>query len=193
MKIPQNNIFRDYNAIVLSSVILLAGLFFVGQFLLKDKVKSKNDLMEIKAALHDYSFTTEKVANSHALRSSSYLKYKYYLHLNGFGNDFQIIADFLDNFNRDSFEEEVHYGDVITVLISQKDFKNIDKDRNTRIFGIFNNKVTFLDYDLCIQIYNKETELYVGLIFLIIGTLFMYFSLMQLQKHKNSLNPQRIL
>jgi hypothetical protein len=190
---PQNNIIRDYKGIVLSCVILLTGLFFEGQFLLKDKVKSKSDLVEIKAALHDYSFTVEKGTNSHALRSSSYLKYKYYLHLNGFGNDFQIIADFLDNFNRDSFEEEVHYGDVITVLISKKDFKNIDKDKNTRIFGISNNKITFLDYDLSIQIYNKETELYGGIIFIVIGTIFMYFSLSQLQKHKNSLSPQRIL
>ena len=188
MKIPQRNIIRDYKGIVLSCVILLAGLFIVGQFLLKDKVKSKNDLIEIKAALHDYSFKVEKVDNtSRALRSSSYLKYEYYLYLNGFGNDFQIIADFLDNFNRDIFEEEVHNGDVITVLISKNDFKNIDKDRKARIFGVSNNKITFLDYDLSIQKYNEDTLIYFGLVFILLGILLMYFSFMQLHKHKNSL------
>jgi len=190
-----NNVISDYKAIIFSCMLLIVGIFFVGNFLIKDKVKSKRDLMEIKAALHDYSFTVEKVYdNTHIYSHSSYhLKYKYYLHLNGFGNNFQIIADFLDNFYKDNFEEEVHYGDVITVLISQNDFNNIDKNRNTRIFGISNSKTTYLDYDLSIQKYNNVTVLYVGLIFIIIGLLLIYFSLNKFKKDKSILSPKDIL
>ena len=148
---------------------MLVGVFCIGFFIFKDKVKTKSDLIEVEAQLSNFSFHEYKGLKNHT--------YKYFLYFNDYNNRFQIIADFIDYFDREYFERKVRIGDTLRIYISQNSFDNIRNKEKVKIFGLYGKKETFLDCENAIDRYNSDFPLWAGLSFLIVGVLiFVYHS-----------------
>lgn len=158
-------IFKDRKLFV-STILFIVGLFFLGHYLLKDKVNSKSDLVDISTKLRDFSFEEYKGYRNHT--------YSYYLHLNGYRNDFQIIADYVDNFNKDYFERSVKIGDSIRICVSRNDFAAIQNKEKIKVFGIYSKNAIYLDCDNSIYQYNSGLTLNGGLIFFAVGLILFY-------------------
>jgi len=151
----------------ISTALILVGLFFSGFYLFKDNVKTKSDLIEINAELQKFSFIRYGIRNDH---------YSYNLYFNGYQNRFQIIADFVDFFNKDSFEKSVKNGDTLRIYISDYDFKNIRDQNKVKLFGIYKKETTYLDYKDSINKYKSCGPFIGGLLFIIIGALIFYYN-----------------
>lgn len=158
-------IFKDRKLFV-SIILVIVGLIFLGHYLLKDKVNSKSDLVDITTKLRDFSFDEYKGYRNHT--------YSYYLYLDGYRNNFQIIADFVDYFNKDYFERTIKVGDSIRIFISRNDFVNIQNYEKIKVFGIYSKNSVYLDCDNSIYQYNSGLTLYGGLLFVAVGLILFY-------------------
>ncbi len=149
-----------------SIILVIIGLIFLGHYLLKDKVNSKSDLFDITTKLRDFSFDEYNGNRNHT--------YSYYLYLDGYRNNFQIIADFVDYFNKDYFERTIKVGDSIRIFISRNDFANIQNNDKIKVFGIYSKNSVYLHCDNSIDQYNSRLTLYGGLIFVVVGLILFY-------------------
>jgi hypothetical protein len=146
--------------------MIIVGFLFLGWYFLKDKVKSKSDIVEIRGSLRDYSFAENEGLRNHT--------FSYFLYFNNYNNRFQISADIIDYFNKKYFEKTIKRGDTLKVCISQKDFKKLNKQGKLNLFGIYDNQTTYLDCNNVIYLYNSTLTLYSGLIFILVGLVLYY-------------------
>jgi len=152
-----------------STILMLVGLFVIGFYLFKDKVKTKDDLIEVKAKLSNFSFHEYK-----GFRNNSF---QYFLYFNDYNNKFQIVADFIDYFDKEYFERKVRIGDTLRVYLPLTSFNKINNKDKVKIFGLYGRKETFLDCENAIERYNSDFPLWAGFSFLIVGVLiFAYHS-----------------
>jgi len=147
---------------------VIIGFVFLGFFLTKDKVDSKSDLVEINGTLQNFSFTEHNGYKSHT--------YSYFIYLREYNSKFQIIADFIDYFNKDYFERALKPGDRIRIAISHRDYNEINIQEKINLFGISDNRNTYLDYNDTIQQYNSKLLIYGGLIFILVGLIIFYYN-----------------
>ena len=144
----------------------MVGLFFLGHYLLKDKIKSKLDLIDISSTMSRSSFEEYKGVRMHT--------YGYYIKLDRFDNRFQVVADFVDYFNKDSFVKTVKNGDSLKLSISRNDYNHIDNIDKIKIFGISKNGIIYLNSDDTINKYNNDFTLTGGLIFILVSLIVFY-------------------
>jgi len=168
-------IFNDRKLFV-SIILVIVGLIFLGHYLLKDKVNSKSDLVDITTKLRDFSFDEYKGYRNHT--------YSYYLYLDRYRNNFQIIADYVDYFNKDYFERTLKIGDSLRIFISRNDFANIQDNEKIKVFGIYSKNFVYLDCDNSICQYNSGLTLYGGLIFVAVGLILFYTNKDKLTERK---------
>jgi hypothetical protein len=168
MKINKFTIFISDRKLRASILLLISGLVFLGHYILKDKINSKSELIEINAKLNNFSFIEKRHLNHHI--------YTYYLYLDNYKNKFQIIADFADYFKKDYFERSIKIGDSIRIYVSRKDFSKINSQQKIKLFGIYKQNETYLDCDSTIYQYNGKLALYGGLIFLIASMIIIYYN-----------------
>jgi hypothetical protein len=142
---------------------MVCGLVLVGHYFLEDKVKLKSDLIEISSSLKDFSFSEYKGIKNHL--------FSYYLYLNSYKNNFQLVADFVNYFDKNKFEKTVMIGDTLKIEISRKKFSKINQNTKIEIFGIYKNNITYLDCEDTIHQYNSRSdfEFYFGIIVTLIG------------------------
>jgi len=158
-------IFND-RKLFASTILVIVGLIFIGHNLLKDNVSTKSDLVDITTKLHDFSFDEYKGYRNHT--------YSYYLYLDGYRNNFQIIADYVGYFNKDYFERTIKVGDSVRISVSRNDFANIQNKENIKVFGIYSKNAVYLDCDNSVYQYNSGLTFYGGLIFVAIGLMLFY-------------------
>ena len=157
-------------------LLILSGLFFIIIFLLKDKVKTQSDLVEFDAVIKDFSFSEYKGLRNHT--------YKYFLYLKGYRNQFQIIADFMDYFRKDYFEQTLSSGDKIRIEISRQDFNKIHVKQKIKLFGISDDKAIYMNSIGTIHQYNNTFPFYAGLLSILVGFILFYFNWEKLQVKK---------
>ena len=165
-------IFKD-KKLFISTTFVLIGLFFCGFYLFKDKVNAKSDLIEVNAKLNNFYFHRYGIRNDH---------YRYYLYFDDYKNKFQIIADFRDFFDKDSFERIVQIGDTLRIFIPRNDFKNLKNQEKVKLFGVYGKGKTFLDWNESIDKYNSGWTLVYGLIFIIVSGLIFYYNSEKLRR-----------
>jgi hypothetical protein len=161
-----------------SAIFCLAvGFAFLIFYMAKQKVYSKLDLFDISASLTDYSFIEHNDFTGQS--------YNYYLYLDGHTNTFQIIADFIKYFDRSSFENNMKVGDVVTLEITTKDFKNLNNQKRIKVFGISGKNDIFLDPKDTIQQFNSQLPLFGMVAFIIIGFITLVIYLDEIKTKKN--------
>jgi len=160
-------LFKD-RKLLASILFIFFGLLFSCFYLLKDEVRTKSDLVEINVNLSNFSF----IEHNGAKKSI----FEYYLYFSGYNNKFQIIADFLEYFDKDFFERNIKIGDDIRIYIPLNDFNNIKNQDKVKLFGIHGKSMIFLDCQSTIDKYNSELPIGFGLIFIILGGLIFYFN-----------------
>jgi hypothetical protein len=94
--------------------------------------------------------------------------------LDRYSNNFQIIADYADYFNKDYFERTVKIGDSIRICVSRNDFATIQNKEKIKVFGIYSKNAVYLDCDNSIHEYNSGLTTYGGLIFIAVGLILFY-------------------
>ena len=159
-----------------SILLIIVGIFILVHDLLRDKVKSKAELIEIQSTLRDYSFIENKGFRRHII--------DFQITLDDYEPNFKIIADFADYFNRNLFERTVIAGDTLRVFISKRDYLNIDRKQKIKTFGIYKNNTTFLNLEQSIAQDNNDLLMYSGLFFLFIG-------IMIFNRNKNKLRTEK--
>ena len=167
---------------VFSYVILGIGFLIIVNHLFREKIATKDDLKTVSTTMLTSGYYAVPV-KSRRYGITSYI-YSYHVRSFRYGNDFQIAGNIGKDFDKDSFEKEVHPGDSITMLIPISDFNQLSTKEVIRIFGIYTHKTTYMDYNNCIHEYRSagSGKLFFGIIFLIAG----YFHL-QWAKNREAL------
>lgn len=151
---------RVYFKLVLSIFLIVIAIAFMVFYICTPRVYSKQDLAEISGHIQDYKFI--------ATKSSRGEDYDYTFRLIEQEKEFQIIADFIDHFNRPGFEQTVKPGDKLFIYVPRKDSPNIFNNR-IKAFGIRNNTDIFLDAEESIAEYNSQAPLFLIIAIMIAG------------------------
>ena len=159
-------IFKDRKLFV-SSAFMLFGLFVFGLYVFKDNVKTKSDLIEVTVKLSHYDFHTYGTRND---------SYSYNIYFEEYKNRFQIVADFIDYFKQELFENTLKKGDTLKIFISRNDYNNLKNRNKAELFGIYGKEKTYLECSDSIERYNNETNLYIGIILIIVGGIIFYLN-----------------
>jgi len=146
---------------------ILAGLTFLFFYLVRDKVSTRADLVEVKSILGNCSFVED--------RGIRYHTFEYFIALDGYRAQFQISADFSSLFYKEDFTKEVKQGDTVNVLIKKSEFKNVQRPKNIFVFGISTQRRNYLEDRFTIPEYNSSLRLYAGLAFIMVGA-FLFFN-----------------
>jgi hypothetical protein len=147
---------RSFFMLVVSIIVLIWILF---QHFTKEEIKRGNDVKIISGTFKDYSFV-----NKGARRL-------YYLWLDGYASTFQISADNLQYFKRDSFITEIKKGDSLYLSVSNNDALNLNKDIEISIFDLRKLNTIYLNRKetMVIENKNKNKNIYMGIGFVVIA------------------------
>lgn len=161
-------------------ILIAVGLFFIGDYLFKDKINSIADLQEVNGTVQDYSFVENRGFRSHT--------YNYYIFLNEYPNRFQIVADFIPDFNKANFEYSVRKGDFLKILIAKNEN---GQNQDIRLFGIKNRTTEFLSPENAIIDYNSKTILILGIVLSIVGLILLYYDINKRKKKHRNVNKYK--
>jgi hypothetical protein len=154
-------IYKD-TYLLIGSCFIIAGCFVSGYYFNKEKLNTKSDLFEIQSTIQDYALNKYTDSKNHET-------YSYSIYLKGYNNVFKIIPDFIDNFQQKHFEKAIRPGDEISIYISNQDSTRINFQNEITVFGIKDNRTTYLDYNRTLDDYNSRLSLYIGIGLLLIG------------------------
>ena len=177
----QIKIFLNNKKLLLATFSMIVGLIFLGHFLLKEKIDSKSDLVDVKATLRDFSFGEYHGYGRHIQ--------SYYLFLDRYNNKFQIAADFVDYFDKEFFMRTVKIGDTLRICVSSNDFSKREDTEKVEIFGIYKKNLTYLACENAIIEYNSKLTLYSGLILIFVGLILFFINRDKLSKTNIKLPP----
>ncbi|WP_299700780.1 hypothetical protein [uncultured Pontibacter sp.] len=97
----------------MKNLIISISLFLVATLILSYRFWGYPDkLVEKYGIIRDYSFTIDSDGRGGK-------NYQYLFSLNRDGSQYRIPAKFVDDFNKESFEQQVKIGDTVTLLIDQ--------------------------------------------------------------------------
>jgi hypothetical protein len=143
----------------LSIFLIIIANVFLGFYITKDKIYSKFDLTEVSGSLIDFKFYERKSFNREL--------YDYTISLSNYPNSFQIIADFVERFNKSNFQQTIGFGDKLYLAISKKEYQNINHKRRIKIFGIRSETIIYMNVNDAIKEYNSQFPLF-GIVALMI-------------------------
>jgi hypothetical protein len=153
---------RDYYLFTTATILVTIAIFH--HFLTKDKFENDQAITRIKGNFIDYSFVHAQGARG-TTRT-------YYFWLDNYDCTFQIPADYLSFFKRESFKRDIKIGDTLELIISTNRINDLQSDKEVRVLGIKNRKTTYLDENKSIKMERSNAEIYVGLGFLIAGLIY---------------------
>lgn len=162
-------------------MIVIIGILSLCYYIFKDNIKTKSDLVAVNSTLFDYTFTEDRGFKHHT--------YSYYIHLNGFSNNFQITADMVCYFEKAAFENNIKAGDSLKIFVSKYDFFNIHNEERVPAFGIYSKNSSYMNCERAIKVYNSRLNLYGGSIFILAGIIMFYF---YRKKKKTTINEDYI-
>ena len=160
---------KSKKQLVLGIFCLIIGFALLISIITRDKIYSKNDLVEINTRLNNYSFSEYGGYLSHI--------YSYHLALEKYTNDFIILTDYVRCFNKPLFEQSLRLGDSIIVEIYSKDFKNLSHQKKVRIYGLSDKNRTYMNFNDTMKALNSPAPNFFAAAFLIAGiiALLTYF------------------
>ncbi len=161
---------------IMDIFFILVGLIFIGFYLIKDKITSTSDLVEINGTVLSYSFDKDI-----SIRSTTY---NYFIYLKKYSPGFQISADFANYFDKTKFEQSIKNGDSLKIFISKYDMTKINAIEKVLTFGISTKTNDYLNPKNVINKYNSITILIFGILFTSVSTLFLYFDIKRRKKIK---------
>ncbi len=147
-------------------VFTVSGFAFLFFYFVRDKVSTRADLVEVQSLLSNCSFVED--------RGYRYHTFNYYLTLDGYSAQFQIIADFTDLFYKDEFKKDVKQGDSVSVWIAKSNFQDVQKEKNIMVFMISTRQRVYLEDRFTISEYNNRFRIYAGLVFLLVGAFLLF-------------------
>ncbi len=110
--------------------------FFYKQF---PKLNSKNDLIEVKGILKDFSFKENMNG-----RTKEYL---YYFHLSDFNASFRIEDESVSAFKQNSFYSKVKTGNEISLFVLKSESSKLNLTDDIYVFGVHGNNIEFLNVE----------------------------------------------
>jgi len=145
------------------------GLFFcIGfsiylnyKFFTKEKIESDKDLVEIQGRLSDYSFKDGT--------GRKRMGHEYYILLDNYSNQFQIKADYLNDFKGVDFITTVNRGDKVVFTIPKSEQEKLNSTDNVFVTSIKVKRKSYLDKNKVIETEKSYTVLYGALGFLVLG------------------------
>ena len=146
---------------MISVLLIIIAIAFLGFYIAKDKIYSKHDLEEVSGTLIDFRFYESKSFNREL--------YDYTISLSDYPNSFQIIADFVKKFNKSSFQQTVRFGDKLFLAISKKDYQKIINKKRIKIFGIRSDTIVYMNVNDAIKEYNSQLPLFGFVAIMIMG------------------------
>lgn len=152
-----------------SAFILLIGLSLIIIYLIPDKFNSENDFIQISANLYSQTFVTYNKFG----RGGE--KHQYQVKLYGYNDTFIINDGFFDYFDKTNFEFFVKAQDTIFLDIAKKDQNELNTYSNIYIYGISSYSKCYLDFRRAIVDKDDKTEIYIGIVLIIIGLGMFYY------------------
>lgn len=110
--------------------------YFYKQF---PSLNSKNDLIQVKGILKDFSFKENNIGRTH--------EYLYYFHLSDLNASFRIEDESVSVFKLNSFYSKVKTGDEISLYVLKSDSSKLNLKGDIYVFGANGNKIEFLDIE----------------------------------------------
>jgi hypothetical protein len=152
---------RPFFAVIITSCLFI---WILVQHFTKEDIKSDKDLKKVSGNFKEYSFVNKGA------------KRLYYLWLDGYACTFQISADNLQYFKKDSFITEIKKGDSLYLAVSNNNALNLNRDTEISIFDLRKWNTVYLDKDDTIALENKntDTDIYEGfgfVVFALVGFL----------------------
>lgn len=148
---------------------VIVGCWFIVSALLKDKPETPDDLFLVKGTLSDYSFRSEP-------RGTRY----YFLRLKEYPASFQIPADFIEYFEKTSFESKNLLYNPISIKIHNKSRNNIHSSNNVVVFEIATDTNTYLNSMDTLKKENGPFHYIAGLCFIVGGIGFFVYKRRQI-------------
>jgi len=136
-------------------------IYFTYEFFTKDKIESDEDLIEIQGQFSDYSFKDGT--------GRKRMGHQYYIHLDNYINQFQIKADYLNDFKSIDFATKVRKGDKVVFTIPKGEKGKLNSTDNVFVTSIKVKGKTYLDKNKVIETEKSYTLLYGALGFLVLG------------------------
>ena len=136
-------------------------IYFTYEFFTKDKIESDDDLIEIQGQFLDYSFKDGT--------GRKRMGHEYYIHLDNYINQFQIKADYLNDFKSIDFVTKVRMGDKVIFTIPVSEKSKLNSADNVFVTSIKVKGKTYLDKNKVIETERSYELLYGAFGFLILG------------------------
>ena len=121
-------------------------------------MKSAHDLSVINGQLLSYSFHDGQRG-----------WHNYLVQLAEYPTAFKIPADFLDCFQKSTFQSDMKSGDMLWVSVPKECEKSLNSDGRLFVFSIRTTSTTYLDERDTIKEYNSDFPLMMSVLFFLIG------------------------
>ncbi|KQB41335.1 hypothetical protein [Flavobacterium aquidurense] len=162
------SIFKQFEKWLVLLLFPAVGIFFLFHQTQRPKIKSKNDLEVVEGKIEDYSF--KYVSGGKAISR------QFYIWVKGYNCKFQIIADYLNYFEKSKFEKSKKNGDSIKIVIPSEDKDKLYKNEQIIVMSLSDNKNTYLSLKDTIAEEKKYFDIYAGILFLLIGSILIILS-----------------
>jgi hypothetical protein len=147
--------------------ILFYWMYYVNGDMDYSKVNSKDDLVEVVG-----EFESFKMKGS--IGSRDY-EYHTLIKLKKNNSSFRIARDAESNLNLKAFKKGVKKGEEIHLLIPKKELNKPNRNGDTRVFGISDDKTTYLDVEQSIKDVNTGQAVVAWMVglFAVVGPLLL--------------------
>ena len=152
---------KKFFRLFILSLFPVLGLFVLYMYFKKPNVQSVEDLTFVEGRIKDYSFKYKGRGGK-----------EFYIWIEGYESKFQIIAEYISEFHKGSFENNLKVGDSLKIGIPKEQMNKLDEDDRIRIMSIESKSFYYLSYINTIKEEKNHTEITVAIVFFFIGILF---------------------
>ena len=155
--------FNDGNIAMVAGILAFCYFLYLG--LNREHISGTSDLVSIEGTYERHSFLDKSGYKSQT--------HQYYIWIVGYGNPFQIKADYLSIFNKVAFEHRVRKGDRIKITYPKFHQPRINTENTVFLTSVRVNDYTYLNKTDTLSLeqghFQSNSDYYIGLMFLAFG------------------------
>lgn len=136
---------------------------FITSHFNKEVISSANDLFCISSIVSSYSFTQKQDGIK-----------AYYIWMEGYDCTFQISADYVYSFDDYSFRQFAAGNSFTDLYIARSKIDLLSTNEKLLLYHINDQERTYLSMKSTLKIHNRNTQLYAGIFFLILGASYYF-------------------
>ena len=157
---------RNKLRVFLGIVLLLSGILSLILRFTQPAIKSRNDLAFISGQLNGYDFH-DGTRGTHI----------YTFKIAGYESSFKIKADFLGSFDKTGFESIDPKEDLTVGIFKQDSGILAMPDKSVLVYSVADKYVNYLDADKVIKEQNSLFPYFLGIVFIVVGLIVVYYNL----------------